>query len=43
MRNITELASDKTYFRLFWKQKAPSLLEHISGVLKKLDPPTVEE
>jgi Protein of unknown function (DUF2785) len=26
------------YFRLLWNQKAPSLQEHISAVLKKLDP-----
>ncbi len=26
------------YFRLLWNQKAPSLLERISGVLKRLDP-----
>ena len=26
------------YFRLLWNQKAPSLLERISGVLRRLDP-----
>ena len=26
------------YFRLLWNQKAPALVERISGVLKRLDP-----